>query len=170
MTHICVSKLTIIGSDNGLSPGRRQAIIWTNGQWWNIVNWTLGNKVQLNLNRNLNIFIFIQENAVWKMVAILSRPQCVNPFPSCMCVHCVHYAQSLGVGLGATRESRFTTQDSGPAFVRLDLLDPWMKDQLIILPFQIWNFVICGISTPAFYKMPFYRVSEIPLWRQDGLP
>ena len=27
--HICVGKLTIIGSDNGLSPGRRQAIIWT---------------------------------------------------------------------------------------------------------------------------------------------
>ena len=31
MTHICVSKLTIIGSDNGLSPSRRQAIILTNG-------------------------------------------------------------------------------------------------------------------------------------------
>ena len=30
VTHICVSKLTIIGSDNGLSPGRPQAIIWTN--------------------------------------------------------------------------------------------------------------------------------------------
>ena len=30
VTHICVSKLIIIGSDNGLSPGRRQAIIWTN--------------------------------------------------------------------------------------------------------------------------------------------
>ena len=30
MTHICVSKLTTIVSDNGLSPGRRQAIIWTN--------------------------------------------------------------------------------------------------------------------------------------------
>ena len=28
--HICIGKLTIIGSDNGLSPGRRQAIIWTN--------------------------------------------------------------------------------------------------------------------------------------------
>ena len=27
---ICVGKLTIIGSDNGLLPGRRQAIIWTN--------------------------------------------------------------------------------------------------------------------------------------------
>ena len=30
VTHICVSNLTINGSDNGLSPGRRQAIIWTN--------------------------------------------------------------------------------------------------------------------------------------------
>ena len=30
VTHICVGKLTIIGSDNGLSPGRHQAIIWTN--------------------------------------------------------------------------------------------------------------------------------------------
>ena len=30
VTHICVSKLTIIGSGNGLSPGRRWAIIWTN--------------------------------------------------------------------------------------------------------------------------------------------
>ena len=30
VTHICVNKLTIIGSDNGLSPGRHQAIIWTN--------------------------------------------------------------------------------------------------------------------------------------------
>ena len=28
--HICVSELTIIGSDNGLLPGQRQAIIWTN--------------------------------------------------------------------------------------------------------------------------------------------
>ena len=30
VTHICAGNLTIIGSDNGLSPGRRQAITWTN--------------------------------------------------------------------------------------------------------------------------------------------
>ena len=30
VTHICVGNLTIIGSDNGLSPDRRQAITWTN--------------------------------------------------------------------------------------------------------------------------------------------
>ena len=37
-------------------------------QCWSIVNWILGNNLQLNLNRNL--YIFIQENAfenvVWK--------------------------------------------------------------------------------------------------------
>ena len=30
VAHICISELIIIGSDNGLSPGRHQAIIWTN--------------------------------------------------------------------------------------------------------------------------------------------
>ena len=30
VTHICIAKLTIIGSDNGLSPGQHQAIISTN--------------------------------------------------------------------------------------------------------------------------------------------
>ena len=30
VTHICVGELTIIASDNDLSPARRQAIIWTN--------------------------------------------------------------------------------------------------------------------------------------------
>ena len=45
-----------------------------------VVNWTLGNKLQWNFNRNS--YIFIQENpfetVVWKMAAILSRPPCVN--------------------------------------------------------------------------------------------
>ena len=34
VTHICVGYLTIIGSDNGLSPGRHQAITWTNVGIW----------------------------------------------------------------------------------------------------------------------------------------
>ena len=38
--RIYVSKLTIIGADNGLSPGRRQAIIWTNAGI--LLIWTLG--------------------------------------------------------------------------------------------------------------------------------
>ena len=30
VTDICIGNVTIIGPDNGLLPGRRQAIIWTN--------------------------------------------------------------------------------------------------------------------------------------------
>ena len=32
VTHICIGKLTIIGSDNGVLPGLRQANIWTNAE------------------------------------------------------------------------------------------------------------------------------------------
>ena len=38
VTHICVSKLNSIGSDNGLSPGRCQVIIWTNAGTLSICN------------------------------------------------------------------------------------------------------------------------------------
>ena len=74
MTHIWVSKLAIIDSDNG----RRQAIIWTNAGV--LLIGPLETKLQWNLNRNLYIFIQenVFENIVWKMVAILSLPQCDN--------------------------------------------------------------------------------------------
>ena len=74
VTHICVSKLTVIGSDNGMSPDRRQAIIWTNAEI--LLIGPFGTK----FNRNSNIFV--QENAfesvVCEMAAISSRPQCVK--------------------------------------------------------------------------------------------
>ena len=38
--HICISNLTIIGSNNGLSPGRRQTIIWSNAGI--LLTWHLG--------------------------------------------------------------------------------------------------------------------------------
>ena len=82
VTHICVSDLTLIGSDNGLSLGRRQAIIWTNVGI--LLIGTLRNKLQWNFNRNSDISI--QENAfesvVCEMAAFLSRPQCVNSIPA----------------------------------------------------------------------------------------
>ena len=49
-------------------------------QCWNIVNWTLRNKLQWNFNRNSNIFIRENalENGVCEMASSLSRPQCVK--------------------------------------------------------------------------------------------
>ena len=70
--HICVSKLTIIVPDNGLSPDWRQAIIWTNA----------GILLIPTSGTNLHAYIFIQENAleyiICETAAILSRPQCVK--------------------------------------------------------------------------------------------
>ena len=81
VTQICVSKLTIIGSDNGLSPGWRHAIILINAEILLIEPWW---KNQWSIYRNWDIFI--QENAfenvLWKMAAILSRLQGVKLFVS----------------------------------------------------------------------------------------
>ena len=51
-------------------------------QCWNIVNWTLRNKLQWNVNKNFNIFIEENtfESVVCEMAAILSRPQCAKVF------------------------------------------------------------------------------------------
>ena len=69
-THICVSKLAIIGSDNGLSPIRRRAIIWVN------------NAILLIGPLWTNFIHFHSRKCVWKCRpgngAILSRAQCVN--------------------------------------------------------------------------------------------
>ena len=58
VTHICVSKVTIISSDNGLSPGLYQDIIWTNA---GIL--LIGKKLQWNLNRNI---YFHSGKSIWK--------------------------------------------------------------------------------------------------------
>ena len=87
VTHICISNLTIIGSDKGLSPCRRQAIIWTNAEI--MLTGPSGTNTQWNLSRNSCIFIQENafENAIWKIAAILSRPQCDI---SAIAEHCVH--------------------------------------------------------------------------------
>ena len=70
--HICISKLTVIGSDNGFLPWFAPSHYLN--QCWNIVNWTLGNKISVKSK-----FIhFHSRKCVWKMVAILSPPQCLK--------------------------------------------------------------------------------------------
>ena len=71
----------IIGSDNGLSPGRHQAINWTNA----------GRLLTESLDFSeifIEIHIFfihetLFENVVWEMTAILLRPQCVKYWIHC---------------------------------------------------------------------------------------
>ena len=83
-TYICVNKLNTIGSGNGLAPGRRQAITWTNARILSI-----GHLATPQRNFNRNSSNSIKENAfqniVWKMVVILTWPQCIKGLMALMC-------------------------------------------------------------------------------------
>ena len=74
VTHICVSKLTVIGSDNGLSPGRRQAIIWTNA------GILLIGPLETNFSQILiEIYKFSFKKMHLKMSSGKWRPFCLGP-------------------------------------------------------------------------------------------
>ena len=71
VTHICVSKLNIIGSENGLSPGRHQAIIWTNAEI--LLTEPLGTNFSEML---IKIHIFSSKKTHWKVSSVKCRPFC----------------------------------------------------------------------------------------------
>ena len=74
VTHICVGKLATGGSNNGLSPSRRQAIIWKKkaGMFF---YFTLRNKFQWNIYRN-HIFSF--KKMYIKISSAKCRPFCLG--------------------------------------------------------------------------------------------
>ena len=74
VTHICVSKLTIIVPDKGLSPDRRQAIIWINAG--RLLNRTSGTKFREILSE---IHKFPFKKMQLKMSSAKRRPFCLNP-------------------------------------------------------------------------------------------
>ena len=85
VTHICVGKLTIIGSDNGLSPGRRQAVFWTN-------TWTLLiGPLRTNFVETL---VQIQIFSLKKIRLKVSSPKCC-PFRIGQCVSQHHNGCNL---------------------------------------------------------------------------
>ena len=78
VTHICFNDLTTIGSDNGLSPGQHQAIIWTNAGIFLIG--LLGTSFS-EILIEIHIFPFKKihlKMSSEKMPSISSRPQWIN--------------------------------------------------------------------------------------------
>ena len=73
MKHIPKCKLSIIGSNNGLLPERRQAIIWTNAKI--LLIGPSGTNFSEILIR---IHTFSFKKMHLKMLSIWSQPQCVN--------------------------------------------------------------------------------------------
>ena len=74
MMHICVGNLVVIGSDNGLSPGRRQAIIWTNAGI--VLIGPLGTNSSEIL---IDIYTFSFKKMHLKMTSGKWRPFCLGP-------------------------------------------------------------------------------------------
>ena len=73
MTHICASELSITGSDNGLSPDRRQAIIWTHVGI--LLIWPLGTNFS-EILIEIDTFSFTKMNL--KMSSAKWRPFCLG--------------------------------------------------------------------------------------------
>ena len=73
VTHTCVGNLTIIGPYNGLSPGRRQAIIWTNASI--LLNGPWGTNFSEIL---IEIHTFSVKKTHWKMSSGKRRPFCLG--------------------------------------------------------------------------------------------
>ena len=89
VTHICVGKLTTIGSDNVLSPGRCQAIIWTSDGI--LLIRTLGTNFSEILSE-IHSFSFTKthlkmSSAKWRLSRrnVLSLPLCGNRMLSKPC-------------------------------------------------------------------------------------
>ena len=73
VTHICVIKPNIIGSDNGLSPGLRQAIIWTNAEI--LLTGPLGTNFREIV---IEIYTFSFKKMHLKMLSEKWRPFCLS--------------------------------------------------------------------------------------------
>ena len=74
--HICARKLTITGPGNGLSPGRRQTIIWTHAGIL-LTGPTNFSEISIEIHTfsfNKNVF----ENVVCNITSISPRHQCVK--------------------------------------------------------------------------------------------
>ena len=92
-THLYVGNLTINGSDNGLSPDRRQTIIWTNAGILLIGH--LGTNFSEIL---INILIFSFKKMHLKVSSAKWRPFCLGLSPGSQCVNdSPYYREYRGV-------------------------------------------------------------------------
>ena len=84
VTHIWVSKLSIIGSAKGLSPDRRQAIIWTNASAGLLLIGPLGTNFSEIL---IEILTFSFKKMCLKVSSAKRRPFCLG-LNVLMCQNC----------------------------------------------------------------------------------
>ena len=100
--HRCVGNLTIIGSDNSLSPGCRQAIIWTN------VGILLIGPIGANASEMLIEFHTFSRKSIWKCRLengghFVSASMCQHSWFTCKKRFHIYYRYRYWLGLNTSR-------------------------------------------------------------------
>ena len=152
-THICFGKLTTIVSDNGLSPGRRQATIWT------IAGILLIGPLGTNFSEiltGIQTFSFKKmrlKNVVCEMASILSRPQCVNTKGNPLHRACIYWPQTDSQDSFKTTMSKQRSQWNIGWFIYILFLHVILPDRLIIELMRTNMFVFIYINICGGHNM-----------------
>ena len=125
VTHICVSKLTIIGSDNGLSPDRRKAVIWTNAGLLLIGPWGT------NFNEIfIEILTFSCKKMHLKVFSAKQRPFCL--------------------GLKVLNDMQSLTYQSMKLYLKFDV-SPYIADQLFAISWDTGNLTVESFELSLYF-------------------
>ena len=159
MTHICVSKLTIIGSDNGLSPGRRQAIIWTNA------GILLNRPLRTNFNEILiEILTFSFIKMRLKVSSAKWRPFCLGLnvlTHSCVCLHTM--PQFIQSQANKAKKNRKILQSESFTWKKM-ALNTYFVDSYSALCYLL-RCVLNEDERPSVFQLMFFLVYEKSLIR-----
>ena len=141
--HICVGKLTIMGSDHGLSPGWHQAIIWTNAG--KLLIWPLGTNFSEML---IEIHTFSLKKMHLKMSSAKWRPFCLslNVLGSALLLRTTfHVVYPWGI---MWETSSFVSH----------LADDFLTPALIS------NYIHCNTWNEITYPLPNFNNAMITVW------
>ena len=132
--QICVNKLTIIISDNCLSPGQRKGIIWTNTKILSIQ--TLGTNFSEILSK---IHTFSLKKMHFKMLSGKCRPFCLglNVLRQCGCIETAPWWNHLSV-IPDPKNLKLKFQFSPPLYVQSPPEGYWEFRRLVSASRQLF--------------------------------
>ena len=144
VTHICVGKLSIIGSDNGLSPGRRQDLIRTNAGI--LLIWPLGSNFS-------EIWIGIQTFSLNKIHTKMSFGKCRPFVPGLNVLRlttlCIRHATVVAY--------KYTSEQRAVAFEVITVITLWTFHHICMIP-SIGSFYVSVVIEDTYRYLKTSRI------------
>ena len=154
--HICAGKLTIIGSDNGLSPGRRQAIIWTNAVI--LLFGPLGTNFSENL---IGIQTFSFKKMPLKMSSVKWHPFCLglNVLTFQMWILSTYWnkiCSSLCLRMSSVLTGTVLNTDSHTRFLKISMAIKYLD---YVLMHQTASFTMANVAVQVLNQVVLYKLN-----------